>query len=335
MEKPSPLRIASTIFLAILAISTASIFIRFAQRDAPSLAIAAIRLVFACVILAPVALTRYRTDLQVLSRRNLLLGVGSGLFLALHFATWITSLEYTSVASSVVLVSTGPLWVALLSPLFLNERLTRQAFFGLGLSLLGGTIIGITGGCTWNNGLSCESVAQLMAGRTLWGDFLALAGAWSVTGYLLIGRRLRAKIDLIPYVFLVYSAAAIGLLIIMLLLGVSPFGYQPMTYVWLVLLALLPQLIGHSTYNWALRFLPAAMVAVLTLGEPIGSATLAYFFLHETPTVAVLIGGALILLGIYITVRPSSPVASVAATGEVDERTQSKDLAVGAEDIPE
>ena len=302
-QQPSRLVTASAIFIAILSVSTASIFIRFAQADAPSLAIAALRLAFASALLAPLALTRYRAELRALTRRDILLGIGSGLFLGLHFATWISSLAYTTVASSVVIVSTGPLWVALLSPLFLDERLTRSAFLGLGLALVGGTIIALSGGCTWQHGLSCQNMAQLMEGHGAWGDFLALAGAWAVTGYLIIGRRLRAKIDLIPYIFLVYTVAAVSLLLVLLILQIPVTGYGPMTYVWLILLALLPQLIGHSTYNWALRYLPASFVAVTTLGEPLGSAILAFFLLKETPTVIVISGGILILAGIYLASR--------------------------------
>jgi drug/metabolite transporter (DMT)-like permease len=304
-ERPSGIVTTAAILIAILAVSTASIFIRFAQEDASSLAISALRLVVASLILAPLALTRHAAELKALTRREILLGGVSGLFLGLHFATWITSLEYTSVASSVVLVSTGPLWVALLSPLLLKERLSPGAFGGLALALLGGVFITLYGDCTWNNGLSCQPISDVLAGQNLRGDLLALAGAWAVTGYLMIGRRLRAKMSLIPYIFLVYTVAALSLLAVMAFLRVPVLGFRPVTYLWLLLLGLLPQLIGHSTYNWALRFLPAAIVAVTTLGEPIGSATLAYFFLREKPTIAVVIGGALILAGIYIAVRPS------------------------------
>ena len=334
MNKPSRIAIASAIFVAILAVSTASIFIRFAQRDAPSLAIAALRLLFASIILAPVALTRHRAALASLSRREVALGVASGLFLGLHFGTWITSLEYTTVASSVVLVSTGPLWVALLSPLFLNERLSPSALVGLALALVGGTVISLSGGCTWDGGLSCAKIGQVLVGHNLRGDLLALAGAWAVTGYLMIGRRLRAKMELIPYIFLVYSVAAISLLIVMWMLRIPAFGFPPITYLWLILLALLPQLIGHSTYNWALRFLPAAIVAVMTLGEPIGSATLAYFLLHEQPTAMVIIGGLLILAGIYITVRRPPNSALPVPQGVKDDGIESQDVATSAEDLP-
>ncbi len=288
---------------AILAVSTASILIRFAQADAPSLVIAALRISFASLVLAPLALTRHRAELASLSRRDLGLALLSGLFLAVHFATWISSLEYTTVASSVVFVSTGPLWVALVSPLLLKEHLGRAALVGLTLALLGGTIVGLADACVWNNGLACPSLSTALQGRAMWGNFLALAGAWAVTGYLVIGRKLRAKMSLIPYIFVVYGMSALALIVLMFALGESPLGYQPATYLWILALALVPQLIGHSTYNWALRYLPASLVATANLGEPIGSAILALFILGEVPTPFTLFGGALILAGIYLASR--------------------------------
>lgn len=306
-EQRSRLFLPFSLLIAILAVSTASIFIRFAQTDgAPSLVIAALRLTFAALLLAPIALTCHRTELQDLTRNQFTLGVVSGLFLAVHFATWISSLEYTSVASSVVFVSTGPLWVALLSPMLLNEKLTRAAIVGLGLAILGGAVVGLSDACVIQNGLQCPQLGQVLQGRAAWGNFLALAGAWAVTGYLIIGRKLRAGMSLIPYIFLVYGMAAAALIVIMLAAGHSPFGYAPRTYGWIFLLAAVPQLIGHSTYNWLLKYLSATLVSVATLAEPIGSATLAYFFLQETPTIAVVSGGVLILLGIYLASRQNT-----------------------------
>ena len=304
MNQRPRLMLPIAITIAILAVSTASIFIRFAQNDgAPSLVIAALRVTFATIILMPLALTKYLDEIKRFTPTEVLLGALSGFFLALHFATWISSLEYTSVASSVVFVSTGPLWVALLSPVLLKEHLTRAAFIGLGLTLAGGAIIGLSDACVWDQGLSCPAFQDILQGRAIWGNFLALAGAWTVTGYLIIGRKLRADLSLVPYIFMVYGFAALALIIIMLASGQSPFGYAPKTYGLIFLLAALPQLIGHSTYNWALKYLPAAFVAVTTLGEPIGSAILAFFILNETPTYATLFGGGLILLGIYLASR--------------------------------
>jgi len=290
-------------FTAILAVSTSSVFIRFAQRDAPSLVIAALRLTFATLILAPLALTRHRQELRSLTRSDVLLGLVSGLFLAVHFATWISSLEFTTVASSVVFVSTGPLWVALLSPFLLNEHLSHVAMVGLSLAFVGGSLVGLADACTWNAGLQCPDIARVLQGRSMWGNFLALVGAWAVSGYLIIGRKLRAKISLIPYIFIVYGMAAAGLIVAMFASGETPWGHPLPAYFWIFLLAAFPQLIGHSTYNWVLRFIPASLVAITTLVEPIASAILAYFILRETPASGVIVGGALILSGIYLTSR--------------------------------
>jgi drug/metabolite transporter (DMT)-like permease len=296
-------RIGLALVTAILAVSTSSVFIRFAQEDAPSLVIAALRLTFATLMLAPIALTRHRDELHQLTRGDLSLGLVSGLFLAVHFGTWISSLEFTTVASSVVFVSTGPLWVALLSPILLDERLKRAALLGLVLALLGGAVVGLSDACTWKDGLQCPDLTLVMQGRAMRGNFLALVGAWAVSGYLIIGRKLRAKVSLIPYIFIVYGMAAIGLSAAMFMAGETPLGHPAPAYFWIFLLAAVPQLIGHSTYNWALRFIPASLVAITTLVEPIGSAVLAYFILRETPSAGVLFGGALILSGIYLTSR--------------------------------
>lgn len=294
------------LIVATLAVSTSSIFIRFAQGDgAPSLVIAALRITFATLMIAPVALTRHWDEIRRFTWTEFLLGVFSGISLALHFATWITSLEYTSVASSVVFVGTGPLWVAFLSPILLKEHITRTAVIGLILAVIGGAIIGLADACVWENGLVCPALGDILQGRAMWGNFLALMGAWAVTGYLIIGRKLRAETSLVPYIFLVYGMAAVALIIILFVSGNTPFGYQPSTYGWIFLLAAIPQLIGHTTYNWTLKYLTATMVAVTVLGEPIGSATLAFFILNETPSWITIFGGLFILVGIFLSSRSS------------------------------
>ncbi|MCJ7701744.1 MAG: DMT family transporter [Anaerolineales bacterium] len=286
----------------ILAVSTASIFIRFIQVAAvSSLVIAAWRLTLASLILAPIAFLRHRDELRSFTRREILLAMLSGVFLAVHFATWITSLEYTTVASSVVIVSTSPLWVALLAPLTIKEPISRLILIGMGLALVGGCIVGLSDSCVLVDGtLRCPPFADFVGGRAFLGDILALVGALTAGGYFLIGRRLREKFSLIPYVFMVYGMAAVILILIMLAAGQSPFGHPPQVYPWLLLLALVPQLLGHSTFNWALRYLSAAYVSITLLGEPIGSAVLAYFILDEAPSGLMGFGAILILIGIFI-----------------------------------
>ncbi len=289
----------------ILAVSTASIFIRFAQHaGAPSIVIAASRLTLATLGLAPFALSRYRSELHRLTRREWFLALLSGVFLAFHFAFWITSLQYTSVASSVVLVTTTPLWVGLLAPVLLRERVGAATFIGLALALAGGTVVGLSDACSWQAGsLTCPSMGTFFTGTAFLGDFLALAGAWMAAGYMLVGRSLRAKVDLIPYIFVVYGMAAVVLIAIMFGMGESPIGFSPITYLWLVLLALIPQLLGHSIFNWSLRYIPVSLVSVTLLGEPVGSTVLAYFILQEQPGWVKIIGAVLILAGIWLAAR--------------------------------
>jgi drug/metabolite transporter (DMT)-like permease len=297
----SPLLI---LFFGLLAVSTASIFIRYAQANAPSLVIAAYRLSFAVIGLAPFAWTRRRDELGALTSHDLLLALLSGFFLALHFATWITSLEFTTVASSVVLVTTTPLWVGLFAPVVLKEPLPRIVAFGLGLALIGSTIVGLSDVCGLSStGLTCPSWAQMLHGRAFTGDLLALAGAVMAACYLMIGRSLRSRMSLLSYIFLVYGMAACVLIIAMFARGQSPFGYPPSTYLWFLLLAFIPQLIGHTTFNWSLRYLSAAYVSISLLGEPVGSTILAYLILRETPTALKVFGAILILIGIYVASR--------------------------------
>jgi|LSQX01.1.fsa_nt_gb drug/metabolite transporter (DMT)-like permease len=283
----------------ILFVSTASIFTRFAQQEAPSIVIAAARLVIASAVLLPIAWVRYRQQWQSLTRADLLKGCLSGVFLALHFATWINSLELTSVASSVVLVTTTPLWVALLSPFILKEPIRRSVLIGLLVSITGGVIVGIGHTCQLVQGeFVCQ--ALIVNKRAMWGNFLALFGAWMAAGYMIIGRQLRKKLNTIAYTALVYGVAALLLVIVTIIRAEPIHSYAPKTYVWLLALGLFPQLLGHSLLNWALKHISAAYVALTLLGEPIGTIILALIFLKESPTLLEGAGAMLIMIGIVI-----------------------------------
>ncbi len=301
MQKPAQSRLLLVLTCGIFAVSTASILIRLALNDGvPPLVIAAYRLTLAALILTPIALRSRRAELRSLTRHDGLWALLSGLFLALHFATWITSLDYTTITSSVVLVSTGPIWVALASWLIWRERMTRPIVAGLIIAVLGGMLVGFS-----------DSAGLGFNGLQLWGDFLALAGAWFVAGYLLIGRQLRKRMSLLAYIYIVYGTAALWLIGLAILSGASftqlPDGqpYPASAYVWLLLLALVPQLLGHSSYNYALRFLPPTYVAIVSLAEPIGSAFLAFLLLHEVPPWLTICGAIIILIGIGIASWPT------------------------------
>ena len=171
------------------------------------------------------------------------------------------------------------------------------------MSVFGCLIVGVSHACDPHPG-AC--VGLCLAGSQLGGDLLALMGAWFVVGYLLIGRYLRAHVSLLPYVFLVYGAAALTLIVIVGLAGQSfvigdeELPYTARAFLWLLLLAIVPQLLGHSSYNYALRFLPPTFVAIVTLAEPIGASVLAYLILHELPATLTIVGAAIILVGIGV-----------------------------------
>lgn len=268
----------------VFAISTGAIFARLA--DAPALVIAAYRTGLATLFLAPFTAAGTVREARRLTRGDLLTVLMSGCFLALHFATWISSLFYTSVASSVVIVNAIPLWTGLLSPLTTGESFTSRLKKGLLMALPGGLIIG------WGD--------FSQGGAPLWGDFLALLGSFFAALYILAGKKVRPRMSLPSYITLNYGTAALVLWAIVLAGGMSPTGYSPLTWLAFILMALIPQILGHSSYNWALRWLSSGTVALCLLGEPIGSAILAALFLGEGVSFMKVAGGALILAGIVV-----------------------------------
>ena len=278
----------------VAVVSFAAILIRFAHAEgASSLAIAAVRLTVAAIVLAPFAWLRAGGEIIRLPGRELGLCILSGTLLAAHFWAWITSLEHTSVASSTALVTTNPLWVALASAILLRERPGRAAFTGILLTLAGSVFI-----------FSADaSRASGPGSAPMFGNVLALVGAISASGYLLVGRALRARVSLTAYIWLAYSTAAVLLLAGAMATGVSLMSLPSAAWMFMVALALGPQLIGHTTFNWALRRLTATFVAVAILGEPVGAAILAWLFFGEGFTTLQLIGFVLLLAGIFVAAR--------------------------------
>ena len=279
--------------IGILAISTASIFIKLC--DAPALTIAAYRVGVASLVLIP--FVAHRGTWRKWEWNHLRGCILSGFFLSLHFAFWIASLKHTSVASSVVLVTTHPIFVGVGARLFLQERLSSNLILGIVLSVLGGGLIGYGD--------------MALSKQALYGDGLALLGAVAASGYLMMGRAIRKEQDLLSYVFPVYSTAGLVLVILSLLFRKPFFGYSSTTYLLFFLLALIPQGIGHTTFNWALKYFPASMVAIAILGEPVGSTALAYFFLNEPLTPLKALGGILIFIGVVaaLTWRHKPPAS--------------------------
>ena len=286
-ESPSKITILTVLFIGIIGISTGSIFARYAE--APSLVISTYRTGIAATFMAPIALIHYRQELLSIKQKDLIYVFLAGLFLALHFATWITSLFYTSVASSVVIVETIPIWTALLSPLVTKDRTSLLSWLGIGLSFIGMIII-TTGDFS-------------IGKKALIGDLLALAGAWFGTFYFLAGRVVRPRMGLPSYTFICYGTAFAILLSTSLILGLPLRGFSTRTWWAFAGMGLVSQIMGHSSYNWALKHVSAGLVAVALLGEPLGATFLAWLLFHESLTIAKIIGGTAILTGIILAAR--------------------------------
>ena len=325
----------------MLAASSSSILIRYAQQDGiASLAIAAWRMVLASLVLLPMALATRRREIRGLSPRSLLFAVVAGLFLAAHFTAWITSLEYTSVASSAALVTTNPVWVGLATVLLFRERLPGLTIAGIAVSLLGclliiwvdaaaePTVAGLAGAAAGATGASTATAATTAAGaagaagaaaaagrQPMLGNSLALAGAVCISAYLLTGRRIAASFSLLAYVTLVYGAAAVMLMLAAVAAGVELWRYPATGWAALAGLALVPQLIGHTAFNWSLRRLSPTFVALSILGEPVGSAILASLLFTEIPSALQLAAFATLLAGIAIAALGEHRAPRVAAAG--------------------
>lgn len=279
--------------LGLLAVSFGAIFARLAQAEAvDSLAVATWRLGLAAIVITPIALLQARHELARLTRRQVAMALAAGFFLALHFATWISSLEYTSVASSTALVTTNPLWIGLASFLIFRETPTRMMLGGIALSFAGSLFI------FWS-----DSQTAAPGASPLFGNLLALVGSWCFSAYLLIGRRLRAGLGLPAYIWLAYGAAALFLFAASGAGGVELFAHSGAAWALLLAMALGPQLLGHTAYNWSLRYVSATLVAVVTLGEPVVSALLAFVLFGEGFAPLQFVGFSLLLAGIYLAAK--------------------------------
>jgi len=278
--------------LAVVAVSTSAILIRWSR--APSSVAAFYRVLFTTLLLAPVAVVRYREAFARLSMRDWLVAASSGLALAAHFAAWFESLEWTSVAASVTLVQTQPVFVALGAAWLLEERLNRRIVVGIGVALAGSVLL---------------SVGDLLSGgafagsNPLYGDALALVGALAAAGYVLAGRSLRQRLPLIPYVIVVYTVSAIGLLVWTVGQGASLGPYPPREWVLFLAMAVGPGIFGHTVVNWALAHVESSVVSVTLVGEPVGSTLLALLLLGEVPPAMTAVGGVVVLVGIVLTAR--------------------------------
>lgn len=270
-----------------MAVAHGAIFVRLA--NAPALAVAAWRLTFATAIVLPIALLLARKALFGIERRTLLVAIAAGGLLAGHFATWISSLSHTSIGNSVVLVSTVPVWVALIGLASGTLRLSRRMWLAVALSVAGSIVIG------WGS-------ARIGA-DTVTGDLLAVAGAICFAGYLLLAQRVQREVAFLPYVAIAYGSAAAWLWLAALVAGTPMSGFAPRTWGALIGIAVISQVLGHSCYNWSLRHLNPGFVAVTLLGEPILASLLGLLIFSEAIPAATLLGGPLVLAAIVLGAR--------------------------------
>lgn len=289
--------------IAIGAVSSASIFIRFAQRDFPSLFIAAARLGIASLLLLPFFLRQDKTAFRNLVKKDFLFLGAAGLFLALHFASWIQSLEMTHVISSVVLVTTTPIWVSLISFFIFRERLNTVFYIGLVIAMAGVVVISSGDGFSLIPCMNVSSGKPCFSGTVITGNLLAIAGAICAAGYILCGKMVREKLNNLNYIFSVYLIASLVLLTVFMFLNKKPIEILRPEIGWVILVAIIPQLVGHSLINWSLGHLPASYVSLSLLGEPVGSTILALIFLREQPSVTQFTGAIVIVLGLLIATQ--------------------------------
>lgn len=279
------------ILAGVVAVSFSALFVRLSS--APPLITAAYRLLFTFLLVAPYTLIRHRRELFAMKPRELLFAGVSGVFLALHFATWFTSLNYTTIASSVVIVTTQPVFVVIGSWIFFRERISRLGVIGGCLALCGSFIIG-----AGDFRLGMEA---------FYGDLLALLAAILVSGYMIIGRKIRSNVSLSAYTFVVYGSAAATLVLTGLVSSLPFAPYAPKEWLLFFALALVCTVGGHTIFNWVIRYVPASTVAVSILGESLGAIVWGALFLGEYPGVRQILGGGIIFAGLYLFARGSAP----------------------------
>jgi drug/metabolite transporter (DMT)-like permease len=270
--------------IGVLAVSASAIFVKLTSAPAP--VIAFYRLFFSTVLIAPLFLMKSLGEVKSMSKKDWVFSAIAGVFLAFHFILWFESLNFTSVASSVVLVTLQPLFAFIGTYLFFKEKVSKVALFSGVVAIVGSVII------SWGD--------FQISGLALFGDILALAACAMITAYLLFGQGIRKRHSLTLYTFIVYGISSVTLLIYCLLLQ-YPLAPYPMTdWYYFLLQALVPTLLGHSLFNWALKWVSTNTISIMILFEPVGAIILAYYILGENVILSQLIGGAVIMVGIII-----------------------------------
>ncbi|KGP90092.1 membrane protein [Pontibacillus chungwhensis BH030062] len=279
------------IVIGVLSVSTAAVFVKLAST-APASIIAQYRLLFAVLLMAPFVLTKHRKEFKSITKKDWILSIAAGVFLAFHFILWFESLNYTSVASSVVLVTLQPIFAFIGTFLFFKERFTAGAILSMLIAITGSVVI------SWGD--------FQISGLALLGDILALLGAMMVTGYFLLGQTVRKRLSLMTYTFVVYGISTITLFIYNIILQ-NPFIGYPSQY-WMIFLALaiIPTFLGHTLFNWSLKWLSTSTISMSIVFEPVGASLLAYVILGETLSWSQWLGGVIVIVGLSLFIYSTS-----------------------------
>lgn len=270
--------------IGVISVSTSAILVKVST--APSGVIAFYRLFFSVLFMLPVFLIKYVPELRLITRRDWIFSIVAGVFLAFHFILWFESLNYTSVASSTVLVTLQPLFAFLGTYFFFKEKFSWKAILSGLLAVFGSVII------SWGD--------FKISGSALLGDLLALIACALVTAYLMFGQSVRKRLSLVTYTFVVYSISAITLLIYVLIRQEPLVPYGTSDWVYFILLALIPNLLGHTLFNWSLKWLSTSTISMAILFEPVGAAILAYYLLQEAVVWTQALGGAIVIGGVSL-----------------------------------
>jgi len=317
----------AALVVAVLAVSTSAILVRWSE--APSVVKAFYRVLFTALLLAPLAASRSGGDFRRIRPRDGLVAVLAGAALAVHFAAWFESLNHTSVAASVTLVQSQPVFVAAGAWVLLDERVGRRTAAGVLVAVVGIGLVSFGDALLRSPpppvGDPTAVLAAAGGGVTLYGNALALLGAVTAAGYVLAGRSLRQRVALLPYVTVVYGACAGVLLAVALVRGLPLLGYPREEWLLFLGMAVGPGLFGHTVVNWALAHVESSLVSVSLLGEPVGSTLLALALLGEVPAFGTVVGGLVVLVGIGLTAAGTGSAA--VPEGDESDATDEQDAA--------
>lgn len=274
------------IMIGVISVSLSAILVKLANAD--SGIIAFYRMLFSVIIMSPIFFLKYTHEIKLLTKRDWIFSGVAGVFLAFHFILWFESLQYTSVASSTVLVTMQPLFAFVGTYFFFGEKISFKTIVAATIAIAGSVLI------SWGD--------FRVSGPALYGDILALIACALVTGYLLFGQDVRKRLSLITYTMVVYTSSTICLFFYVLIKGESFGPYPAIDWMWFVLLAIIPNLLGHNLFNWSLKFVSTNVISIAILFEPIGAAILAFFVFEEYLIPSQLIGGSIVIVGIMLFV---------------------------------